>query len=224
MKKCERSHGAVLDTDSPAVTVLMLVAAAVVLRLSLWRAVLTVRPDAVRVEPETPADVTTLPAELIDAGDQLEALGFTLLGTHSEKPPLRREELFFDYLHRTQPVLASLSLGREDLERLTLLTRTERGFVVTSNFKRPAREVPGRTLSGGLDGASIERVFKAHVRRVPELGPPVTLKSIDDAVEAVRAWFATSGKPESRQRHAVGLLWTLFALGMVGAAFGRVLG
>ena len=211
-----------LENDSPAFAVLALVAGAVLLRFYAWRALLFLRPGAVRVEVETPADVTSLPPALVDVGDQLEALGFRLLGTHSEKAPLHREAHFFDWAHAREPVLATVSLGADDVERVTLLTRTERGFVVTSNFKRPAVDVPGRALSGGLDGASIERIFKAHLRRVPELGAALPLQTLDDAVSATRAWFGGSGKPELRQRHAVGLLWTLFALGMVGAAFGRL--
>ncbi len=201
----------------------VLVAALVVLRFQAWRAVLFLRPEAVRVEVETPADVTQVPGELDDAWGELQKLGFTLLGTHSEKSPLAPLRLFLDAVHPAHPVVASLTLGPDEEDHLVFLTQSARGFVLTANYRRLSSEVPGAYLSGGLEGASAERLLKAHLRRVPEIGPPKVLATLDARVDAAREWFARSGKPELRQQHAVGLLWTLGAVGMVGAALFRLI-
>lgn len=201
----------------------VLLGALVVLRFQAWRAALFLSPQSVRVEAETPADVTTVPGELEDTWGELQKLGFVLLGVHSEKHLLAPAVQFLDGMHPTEPVVVSLSLGPDDEERVEFLTQSERGFVLTANYRRIAREVPGAYLSGGLEGASPERVLKAHLRRVPEIGAPKPLHTLDARVDAARAWYSRSGKPELRQQHAVALLWTLGALGMLGAALFRLL-
>jgi hypothetical protein len=228
---------------SPELAAGVLVAALVVLWFQGWRALLFLRPGSARVEVETPADVTTVPEELADTWGELQKLGFTLLGVHSEKTPLAPRRFFLDGVHATEPVNVSLPFlsdgpealvaarrvlgGRDEPESegelFELVTQSDRGFVFTANYKRLAREVPGAYLSGGLDGASPERVLKAHLRRVPEVGTPKRLETLDSRVLAAREWYARSGKPELRQQHAVGLLWTLGALGMVCAALLRLL-
>lgn len=209
--------------ESVATPLVALVAALVVLRLQAWRAVLCVAPQLVRVEAETPADVTQVPGELEDAWAELKKLGFVLLGAHTEKSPLAPPRLFIDGAHPTHPVVASLTVGRDEQDHLVLLTRSERGFVITANYKRPSLETPGRYLAGGLEGVAPERLLKAHLRRVPEIGAPRRLDTLDARLVAAREWFSETGKPELRQQHAVGLLWTLGALGMVGAALIRLL-
>ena len=212
--------------DSPLSAVLVLVGALVLLRFQAWRAVLCVRPQAVRVEVETPADVTVIPPELEDAWGELKKLGFTLLGAHSERAPLSSvtalRSWFVDAVHPTSPVVASLSVGPDEQDHLVFLTQSDRGFVITANYRRLSYEVPGAYLAGGLDGATPERLLKAHLRRVPEIGTPKSLTTIEERVVAAREWYSRSGKPELRQQHAVGLLWTLGALGMVGAALFRL--
>lgn len=202
--------------------VLALIAAAVVLRLQAWRAVLCVAPQLTRVEAETPADATQVPGELEDAWAELQRLGFVLLGAHSEKSPLAPERLFVDGVHATQPVVASLTVGRDEQDHLVLLTQGAQGLVLTANYKRPAVERPGRYLAGGLDGVAPERLLKAHLRRIGEVGAPQRLDSLEARVAVAREWYSRSGKAEFRQQHAVGLLWTLGALGMVGAAVVRL--
>jgi hypothetical protein len=215
----------------------------VLLRFQAWRAVLCLRPQSVRVEVETPADVTVVPPELEDTWGELKKLGFTLLGAHSEKALLspavylpdrpRRfgggllsgatpPAWFLDAVHPTHPVVASLSVGPDEQDHLVYLTQSDRGFVITANYRRLSFEVPGVYLAGGLDGATPERLLKAHLRRVPEIGAPKTLETIEERVVAAREWYSETGKPELRQQHAVGLLWTLGALGMVGAALFRL--
>ncbi len=209
--------------SSVVIAVLALVGALVLLRFQAWRAVLCLRPQAVKVEVETPADVTVVPAELEDALAELKKLGFTLLGAHSEKVPLAPARNFLDAVLPGQPVVASLTLGPDEQAQLVFFTQSARGFVITANYRRLSYEVPGVYLAGGLDGASPERVLKAHLRRVPEIGTPKVLATLEDRVGAARDWYSRSGKPELRQQHAVGLLWTLGAVGMVGAALVRLL-
>lgn len=212
-----------MDADSPLIDLLAIIGALVLLRFQAWRAVLCLRPQAVRVEVETPADVTEVPGELEDAWGELKKLGFTLLGAHSESVPLAfSTRWFLDARHPEHPVIASLSVSRDEQEHLVFLTQSERGFVITTNYRRLSYEVPGAYLAGGLEGAPPERLLKAHLRRVPEIGAPKVLATLEDRVGAAREWFSRSGKPELRQQHAVGLLWTLGALGMVGAALVRL--
>lgn len=203
--------------------VLALVGALVLLRFQAWRALVFLRPELVKVEIETPADVTEIPPELEDAWAELKKIGFVLLGTHSEKVPLGRARLFLDGKHPEHPVIASLTTNRDEQDELVFVTQSDRGFVVTANYRRLATEVPGEYLAGGLEGASPERLLKAHLRRVPEIGTAKVLGTLEDRVVAARDWYSRSGKPELRQQHAVGLLWTLGALGMVAAALFRLL-
>jgi len=163
-----------------------------------------------------------VPPELEDGLAELKKLGFTLLGAHSEKTPLAPARQFLDAVLPGEPVVASLTLGPDEHEQLVFFTQSERGFVITANYRRLSYEVPGTYLAGGLDGASPERVLKAHLRRVPEIGAPRPLTTIEDRVAAARDWYSRSGKPELRQQHAVGLLWTLGAVGMVCAALVRL--
>lgn len=201
----------------------LLVVAAGLLRFFAWRAVLCLLPGSARVEVETPADVTVIPGELEDTWAELKKLGFTLLGAHSEKYPLKGEVLFVDGVHGKEPVVASLTIGPDEQDLLTLWTQSDRGFVVTANYKRPSREVPGSYLSGSIDGAAVERLLKVHVRRIAEIGAAKRLDTLEKRVAAAREWFSNSGKPELRQEHAVGLLWSVGALGMVAAALFRLL-
>lgn len=187
-----------------------------------WRAVLAVAPQTARVEAETPADATTVPDALSEPWAEFKQLGFVLLGTHSEKCWFRAPVLYVDAVHAREPVVASLTAGPDEQDHTTLWTVSERGVVITSNFKRPAREVPGAYLSGSIDGASPERLLKVHLRRVPEIGPAQRLDTLEKRVDAARAWFSKSGKPELRQQHALALLWSIGALGMVCAAFSRL--
>lgn len=190
--------------------------------LFAWRAVLAVAPQTARVEVETPADNTSVPDALTETWAEFKQLGFVLLGTHSEKFWLRAPVLYVDAVHAQEPVVVSMTAGTDEQDHSTLWTVSERGVVITSNFKRPAREVSGSYLSGSIDGASPERLFKVHLRRVPEIGPAQRLETIEKRVEAARAWFSKSGKPELRQQHALALLWSIGALGMVCAAFSKL--
>ena len=202
--------------------VIFFVLAAGFLSVFAWRAVLFIAPGTARIEVETPADATSIPPELDDAWAELKKLGFVLLGTHSEKFWFRAPVLFLDGVHETEPIVASLTLGKDEQDHTTLWTMSDRGFVITANFKRPSREDAGTYLAGSIDGASFERLLKVHTRRLPEIGTAQRLDTIEKRVDAARTWFSKSGKPELRQQHALALLWSIGAIGMVCAAFSKL--
>lgn len=221
-----------LAPGNPIFIGLAVLAALVILRLHLWRALLFARPSSVNVEVDAPADNVTVPGALEPAWDALRAEGFVLLGTHLEEARFAKPVTMYDAAHVDKRVFASLSSGRDGAgtPRLVLLTPIaskgldgETGFVLTANYRRPAREVAGFYCSGGIEGASPERLVKAHLRRVETFGvAPSGDFTLEARVAAARAWYRGAGKTELRQQHAVGLLWTLFAIGMVSAAiFGR---
>jgi hypothetical protein len=206
------------SSGDPRFAVLAVLAGLVLLRLHLWRAVLFVRPQSMRVEADTPDGGVPVPSSLQASWEVLRALGFTRLGTHLEHARFSAPLTLYDAAHPEKQLFASVFEGRDGKARLVLLTPLEQGFVLTADHRRPAREVPGRYLSGGIEGVSVERLVNAHVRRLASLGSARGPWTLEARVDAARAWYAGAGKPELRQQHAVGLLWTLGALGMVGAA------
>ena len=199
---------------------LVVLVAAALLRWHLWRAVIFLAPSSVRIEADSPPGMASIPSALEATHDAFVALGFEHLGTHFEHPRFGRRVLHFDYVHREKQVFAAVHAGLEGQALFTLLTPTHGGgSALTASFRRPCRDLKGRYVSGGLEGAAPERLLKAHLRRVPEAGTPEADWSLEGRVAAARAWYAGTGKGEVRQQNAVGLLWTLGALGMVGAAF-----
>jgi hypothetical protein len=212
-----------LQQGEPLYAVLAALAGVLLLRFQLWRAVLFLWPQSVRVEADTPDASVRVPGSLEAAWDALKAAGFTPLGSHLEHARFAPAVTMYDAAHQTRGVFASVFEGKDGRARVLLLTPVEGGgFVLTANHRRPARDVPGRYASGGIEGASVERLVNAHARRLASLGPGKGPWTLEARVDAARNWFRSSGKAELRQQHAVGLLWTLGALGMVGAAiFGR---
>ena len=73
--------------DSPLIAALALLGALVLLRFQAWRAVLCVAPQSVRVELETPADVTEVPGELEDAWGELQEAGLHAAGSAQREEP-----------------------------------------------------------------------------------------------------------------------------------------
>lgn len=193
-----------------------------VLRANFWRAVLFLWPSSIQVEPEEPGDKMSLPEALEPLSRLLIGLGFEPLGSRMEKPRLGRALLSYDYAHAAQKVFATLYLGRDGQPRLYFLTPIEGGgFVLTSNYRRPAKEIPGHYLSGALEELPPERIFRAHVRRLEPFQPRGELTQ-EARVAAAREWFAGPGGPEVRQQNLHGLLWSLGTVGMVVAAlFGK---
>lgn len=202
--------------------VLAAIAGVVLLRFHLWRAVVFLRPESVRVDADTPDGSVLVPGALEPTWDALKALGFAPLGSHLEHARFSPAVTMYDAVHEAKGVFASVFEGKDGRARLVLLSPLDGGFVLTANYRRPAREVPGRYASGGIEGATVERLVNAHARRLAALGAARGPWTLDARIDAARNWYRGSGKAELRQQHAVGLLWTLGALGMVGAAiFGR---
>jgi hypothetical protein len=193
--------------------------AVTLLALNFWRAVLYLFPARVRVEPEAPADQMNLPSELEPVAEQLRALGFLPLGSHEEKPPLRRASLSYDYAHPGERVFATLHQGSNGAPRLYFLTPlAPEGFVITAGYRRPALDIPGRYRSGSLEEASPERLFRAHLKRLEGLSPTGDF-TWEGRVEAGRSWYRGLGQKEIRRQNLPGLLWTVAALAIVASAF-----
>ena len=204
------------------VQLFVLVACIVALRFTLWRAILFVRPDSLRIEADEPPrkwdgkEWGLLPLALRGAAAELQSLGFVPLGTHVEKPLLGPGRTCFDFVSAEHKAHATLFEGPDGEPRVNLLSTLEGGgYVVSAGYRRPAMEIPGRYLSGYIENASAERVARAHLRRAEGL-PAVLDETLEGRVEAQRAWYVGWGKSEVRQRNARGLLWTLGTLGMVG--------
>ena len=202
------------------VAVAGLVLAGVLLFLNFWRALLYLLPHSVRVEPEAPADQMDLPDSLSPLAGQLQALGFTPVGSHEEKPLLQKATRSYDWAHPGERVFATLHEGGDLLPRLYLLTPlASGGFVVTASYRRPALDVPGYR-SGSLEDAAPERLLRAHVRRLEGLEPagPEGF-TWEGRVQAARAWYQGLGRKEIRRQNLQGLLWTAIALAIVASAF-----
>ncbi|WP_224248043.1 hypothetical protein [Hyalangium gracile] len=193
--------------------------AVMLLVLNFWRAILFLFPSRVRVEPDAPGDQMELPAELVPVAEQLRAIGFIPLGSHEEKPLLRRTSVSYDYAHPAERVFATLHMGPHDTPRLYLLTPlAPEGFVITAGYRRPALDIPGRYRSGGLEDASPERLFRAHLKRLDGLSPTGEF-TWEGRVEAGRSWYRGLGQREIRRQNLPGLLWTVAALAIVASAF-----
>jgi hypothetical protein len=192
--------------------------AVMLLKLNLWRAVLFLAPASVRVDTEAPADQMDLPPELAPLADQLKALGFTALGSHEEKPRLHPATRSYDFARPAERVFATLHLGQDDAPRLYFLTPlAPEGFVITAGYKRPALELPGYR-SGGLEEASPERLYRAHLKRLEGLTPSGAF-TWEGRVDAGRSWYRGLGQKEIRKQNLPGLLWTAAALAILASAF-----
>jgi hypothetical protein len=193
--------------------------AVTLLVMNFWRALLFLFPAQVRVEPDAPGDQMELPDELTFVAEQLRAIGFIPLGSHEEKPLLRRASLSYDYANPAERVFATLHVGPYDTPRLYFLTPlAPEGFVITASYRRPALDIPGRYRSGGLEIVSAERLFRAHLKRLEGLSPTGQF-TWEGRVEAGRSWYRGLGQKELRRQNLPGLLWTVAALAIVASAF-----
>ncbi len=182
--------------------------AGVLLYWHLWRAIAFLKPASVRVDIDTPGP-TQVPGLLEPLDTAMKALGFTMLGSHLEHPRLGRALLCYDYVNREKKTFASLYGA--GLFHFVTVTAND-GCVLTANYRRPGANEPGRYLAGGIQGASAERLFKAHLRRLEEMPGIETDFSLDGRVAQTRAWFERVGVTELRRQNAVGLLWSAGAL------------
>lgn len=210
-----------MNVQYVALFVGVLVVAGLILRFSLWRAILFFSPTSIRIDVEDQGRVE-VPEALRPTVALLEQAGFAPLGTHSERPVLGPVTLCFDFVSAQDRTWATVFMGRDDVPAVYFLSVLEEGgLVLTSNYRRPAREEPGRYVSGWLEDIPADRVFKAHMRRLEGAALSSAL-SLEERVDVARQWYSDAGKSEVRQQHVQGLLWSLGSLGMVAAAiFGR---
>lgn len=233
-----------VSADGQSVLQLLFVlAGAVSLWANLWRALVFLTPRAVIIEIEDGTPDAPVPGWLESTAELLRSLGFVPLGTFSERHrlgPTRTSWAFHHAEHRTFALVADSPLVRRasvlvppeprleregPAARVTLFTAAPTGFLLSSNFRRPGADVPGRHLAGGLPGATPDRLFRAHLRRIPEIGPGRDGATLDALLALVHEWHHGVGRSELRRQHAVGLLWTVGGLGMVaGPLVGRLWG
>lgn len=197
--------------------------AVVMLRRNVARALVCLMPSRVAVEIDAPADAVKVPAALASIETQLRSLGFARLGSHHERrwgqPPPR-----IDFAQPTQGVFASAWLDEAMQPRVDLLTPAgDDGFVVTSSYRRGGREEPGRYFAGGLEQASIERVYRAHLRRVPLVGAVRGSFDQPALIAALQQWYRTVGARELRRQNVPALVWAAFSVGLVAAAAAALL-
>ncbi len=194
----------------------------VVLYKNLWRAVLCLAPDSLSFESEDPPDRMRIPHELTPMAQELARLGFSSIGSRREKPVLAPPTIFYDFANTAERVFATIFLSTRGTPHLYYLTRTRSdGFVITANYRRPSREIPGLYLAGALEDLPPERLYRAHLRRIEPLGP-VGEYTQEGRLAAARAWSSGPGRSEIRQQNLHGLVWTAGTLGILAAAiFGR---
>lgn len=209
--------------DDVAKAVLAVGVGGVLLRWHAWRAWLCVAPASVRVEVDTPQPVPP-PEVLSSLHAQLLERGFVMLGTHVEHPRFGPALLVHDYAHEAQGAFASTFVSTDGHARCYLLTRcANQGLALTANYPRVSEEISQQYVVGHLDGVGVERLLNAHTRRAAAIGPASGPWTLDERVVIARRWYATVGGRELRHQNAVSLLWTLGALGMVGAALFKAL-
>ena len=203
---------------------LILAAAIYLLRTSLWRSILVFRPTSLRIDAEEPAGHEKLPDTLRGYDTELRQLGFQSIGTHSERPWLGPVTTCFDYARPEDHTFATIFQGWRGTPRVYFLTlladrpdaEQTSGYVISANYRRPAKELPGY-ITGWLEDVAPQRLYRAHLRRIEGMtcGGVFTQES---RVAVARAFQEGPGRLEARQQHIQGLLWTLGSLGMVAAA------
>lgn len=187
-----------------------------VLAPNLWRALLFIKPASIAVFADEPAE--PLPVELQPLANDLRALGFVPLGSHLERPPLGPTTRLFDFVHRDANTFATAYFARGGAPRLFFLTLlADGGCVLTSNYRRPMKPIPGRYLSAHYESWPLKRLLAAHLRMASGR-PAQQATDMASRITAARRWFETFGAAEIRQVNLPGLLWTLGTLGMVAAA------
>jgi hypothetical protein len=189
------------------------------LLLNFWRAVLFLSPGSVRVLPGAPAGQMQLPPELAPLAGQLQALGFVPLGSHVEKPRFQKGTASYDFAHPGEHTFATLHFSPQGEPRFYLLTPlAPEGFVLTAGYRRPGFEVPGRYRSGGVPGASPERLFQAHRLRLQGFKPSEDF-TWEERLRSGQAWYRGLGQKEIRRQNVQGVLWTVVALAIVAGLF-----
>jgi len=196
----------------------VVVFAAILLRMNLWRAVLFLKPGAVHVELDTPADQMKLPDALRPLAASLEALGFRALGSRYEKTPLAAPFISYDFAHPGERAFATVYLGRFASPRLYFLTPLlGDGFVITANFRRPARTVGTHYVAAGVPGLSPDRLLKAHQRRL-EGRDALGAFDWEGRLTAAKSWVAGPGRAEIRWQNLNGLVSSVLSASLLSLA------
>lgn len=208
---------------------------------NFWRAVLFATPGATTLEIDDGTPDAPVPSWLEQTHELLKGLGFAPVGTWVELRRFGPTRTCWGYVNPAQHTFAVVAdsplvrvappwvppeprLEREGpAARVTFVTvSASGGFLLSSNFRRPGDSIPSKHLCAGLPGATADRLFRAHVRRVPELGDSAGTFTLEGLLSHLREWNASVGRSELKRQHAVGLLWTLGGLGMVaGPLVGR---
>jgi len=194
----------------------------VVLYKNLWRAVLCIAPGSLALDSEDPPDRVQVPPELTLLAAELARLGFSSIGSRREKPLFAPAAIFYDWANAKERVFATLFLSTSGTPHLYYLTVSpNNGFVITANYRRPSREIPGVYLAGAMEDLPAERVYRAHLRRIEPMGA-LGEYTQEGRLAAAKAWSAGPGRSEIRQQNLHGLMWTAGTLGILAAAvFGR---
>lgn len=220
----------------------IVVAGAVLVWANLWRALIFVTPSSITLEIDDGSPDAPVPGWLEETHTVLRGLGFAPVGSWLELRRVGPTRTSWGYVNEAQRTFATVSDSPLVRVRRSLLTppepRLERdgpaarvtfvtvsaasGFLLSSNFRRPGATIPHRHLCAGLPNATADRLFRAHLRRVEELGVAAGTFSLEGLLSHLRDWHASVGRAELQRQHAVGLLWTLGGLGMVaGPLVGR---
>lgn len=225
--------------------VAILVGGAVLVWANLWRSLVFVTPSTTRLEIEDGSPDAPVPGWLEPSHQAITSLGFTLAGSWIEERTVGPTKTCWGYVNEAQRCFAIATdsplvrtgqpvwtppepKSERDgpATRITFLTMSASGgYLLSSNFRRPGASLAGRHLCAGLPGAAADRLFRAHLRRVAELGPAAGTFTLDGLLSHLREWHSTVGRAELQRQHAVGLLWTVGGLGMVAAPIiGRLWG
>jgi hypothetical protein len=152
--------------------------------------------------------------------EELKPLGFSRLGVHVERAPLRRRLVAYDFVNEAERTWGTATAAGEEV-RLSLVTAfCGGGFVVTADHRVLSQDRQG-CLVGGMPGAQPEQLLAAHRRRVEgfrEQGREiVTDLSLEARVRAANAWYVGYGARELRLRNLNGLFLSLMGLAIFAA-------
>lgn len=218
-----------------ALTAGIALAGLVLLWANGWRALICWRPGSARFEVEDGTPDVPIPGWLEPTHEALRALEFVPVGSFIEARRFGPTRTAWAYVHpkeRTFAVVADSPLVRHHglltppeprieregpSARVTYVSTDGTHHLLSSNFRRPGTSTPGQQCAG-LPGAAVDRLFRAHQRRIAELGQPTSNLTLEALLLILGRWRDGPGAPELRRQHAVGLLWTLGGLGMVIAS------
>ncbi len=151
---------------------------------------------------------------------ELAPLGFTRLGIHVERSPLRQGTVVYDFGHAGESTWASASMRGDDAELYLLTAFDEGGLVLTADHRRGSVAKEGHYLAGGLPGVEPEQLLAAHRRRVDRMRQagkkPTSDLSLDARVKRQEEWIHGPGKREVRLKSFNAFLFSVMATAILG--------